>query len=163
MIERFRGAVRRRLDEALVRQGERAVDRLRPNRRHFLRLEAPPTADNRPRWGYGRPAHEGIRRRLAEGDSVYREELERLLGWADDLARIPRDPERPGEPCWVNPWLLGLDTAYLYGMVRGRRPRRYLEVGSGQSTMVVARAREDGDGDTKITSSAPISSVGRRG
>jgi hypothetical protein len=92
---------------------------------------------------------------LAEGDATYRKVLDGLVGWSPDLARIPRDPGRPGEPCWVNPWLLGLDTVSLYGMVRDRRPRRYVEVGSGQSTMVVARARSDGDEHTVITSIDP--------
>jgi hypothetical protein len=55
----------------------------------------------------------------------------------------------------MNEWLIGLDTVALYGFVRTRQPKRYVEVGSGQSTKVVARARTDGGLDMRITSIDP--------
>jgi hypothetical protein len=81
--------------------------------------------------------------------------LESFTAYFDDLASIPLTGEESPEPCWIHPWLIGLDTVSLYSYVRNRRSARYVEVGSGQSTKVVARARRDGDTDTTITSIDP--------
>jgi hypothetical protein len=55
----------------------------------------------------------------------------------------------------VNEWFLGLDTASLYSCVRRWRPSQYVEVGSGSSTAVAARAIRDGRLLTSITSIDP--------
>ena len=141
-----------RRSEALLARLDR---RLHPYWRHVIRLDHPPTSDNRPRYGYGRPRHARIASYLAEHDEVFRTEMDALAAYEDELCDIPAAPGAPGEPCWVNPWLLGLDTVSLYGYVRRRAPARYVEIGSGQSTMVVHRARRDGDLATRITSIDP--------
>ena len=41
----------------------------------------------------------------------------------------------------VNAFLPGLDALALYGMIADRRPARYLEIGSGNSTKFAARAK----------------------
>ena len=133
----------------------RADRRLNPYWHHVIRLDHPPAAERRPRYGYGRPAHARIAEYLKRHDDVFRAEVAALASYADDLARIPVIPGTPGEPCWINPWLLGLDTVSLYGYVRRRAPKRYVEVGSGQSTLVVDRARRDGQLPTRITSIDP--------
>lgn len=48
-----------------------------------------------------------------------------------------------------------MDTVTLYSFTRVRRPLRYVEVGSGQSTKVVARARRDASIEMEITSIDP--------
>jgi len=78
-----------------------------------------------------------------------------ILSFKDDLLAIDLWPTAPGQPCWRNDWLLGLDTASLYGLLRHWNPRHYVEIGSGNSTMVAARARSDGGLDTTITSIDP--------
>ncbi len=129
--------------------------RVHPYWRHVIRLDHPPTSDNRPRYGYGRPPHARLLGYLAEHDGTFRAEVDALAAYAEDLGQIPAHPTDPGEPCWLNPWLLGIDTVSLYGYVRRRRPARYVEIGSGQSTLVVNRAIRDGGLSTRITSIDP--------
>jgi hypothetical protein len=127
----------------------------RCNRRTYLELDYAPTADNRPRWGYGRPLNEHLVRVLERHESRYGKWLEITVGYADELLRVPRRPTAPGEPYWLSAWLPGLDAATLYAFVRTTAPRRYIEVGSGVSTTFVHRARVDGGLDTRITSIDP--------
>src|SRR5205807_7151101 len=49
----------------------------------------------------------------------------------------------------------GIDGVALYGFTRERSPRRYIEVGSGNSTLFVDRARRDGATNTEIISIDP--------
>jgi len=117
-----------------------------------LELSYPTSAENRPRYGYGRPHHARLARLLAAHDATYRLELERLGGLADALVAIPRDPTTPDAPHWLNTWFTGLDAVSLYGFMRLRSPRRYVEVGSGNSTRFAAQAKRDGDLGTEILS-----------
>ncbi|MBV9607616.1 MAG: class I SAM-dependent methyltransferase [Solirubrobacterales bacterium] len=120
-----------------------------------LTLDYPPSAAPGPRWGYGRPAHAGLHAALAAHEPAYAAELDTIAGYAEELARIDAVAHDPIEPSWINGFLPGLDGAALYAFVRDRRPRRYLEVGSGNSTKFVARAKRDGDLGTTITSIDP--------
>jgi predicted O-methyltransferase YrrM len=125
------------------------------NRRTYIPLEYPPSSSDRPRYGYGRPPHEGLRRLLAEHDDTFRAELTEILGFRRDLAAIEARAGAPGQPHWLSEWLLGLDGASIYSYVRRLRPKRYLEVGSGVSTMFAARAKADGGLTTSIVSIDP--------
>lgn len=127
----------------------------RCNRRMYLELEYPPTADNRPRWGYGRPLNPHLLRVLDRHEPNFRKWLEATVEYTDDLLQVPRRPTTPSAPYWLSAWLPGLDAATLYAFVRSRAPRRYVEVGSGISTTFVHRARVDGGLDTHITSIDP--------
>jgi len=111
-----------------------------------VRLEYASTADPRPRYGHGRPSHAGVEALLADGVDRYRSVLGSIAAWAPSLGAIPATGTSSTEPCWVNEWLIGLDTASLYAFVRDRAPARYVEVGSGQSTKVVRRAIRDAGG-----------------
>lgn len=142
-------------DRALARIGEHSGRRLEPNLPFTLRLDHPPTADARPRYGYGRPAHRRVEAVLQEGIARYCDHVAGFSAYVDDLAAIPVAGQDGPEPCWVNPWLIGLDTVSLYCFARRRRPARYVEVGSGQSTKVIDRARRDGGLRLEITSIDP--------
>lgn len=124
-----------------------------------LRLEYPSTADPRPRWGSGRPSHQGVVELFERRSDAVREALRGLSAHSADLAGFPRSTEDSTSPSWLNEWLIGLDTISLYGFVRNRRPARYVEVGSGQSTRVVRRAIADGGLGTTIRSIDPAPRV----
>jgi hypothetical protein len=149
------GAARSRVDRGLVAQGERSARRVWPNAPHAIRLEYPPTADLRPRYGFGRPPHPGLTALLDASLDRYRATLESFTPYFEALAHIAPKGERSPEPCWIHPWLIGLDTVSLYGFARVRQPKRYVEIGSGQSTKVLARARRDGALAMEITSIDP--------
>lgn len=150
-----RQAVRERWDRWAVSRGEASSRRVWPAFPHTIRLDHPATADVRPRYGFGRPAHPELDALIRSGSQLYSEQLKAFVPFFDDLARIPLVGELSPEPCWIHPWLIGLDTISLYAYTRIRRPRNYVEIGSGQSTKVVARALRDGNGKTVITSIDP--------
>ncbi len=120
-------------------------------------INDPPQA--KPRYGYGRPAHPLLLERIEQGRVEYRRWLQRFLRLADDYRRIPVDPEDPQRdattPCWQNRWFPGLDAVTLYGLIACTKPARYLEIGSGFSTMFARRAVTDHGLDCRITSIDP--------
>jgi predicted O-methyltransferase YrrM len=123
--------------------------------RTLLEIDYSPSSLDAPRYGHGRPVHPRLNKLIGEHEGRYRSHLETLIAFRDDLVRIPAEVTAPGEPHWVQTWLLGLDVISLYGFVRTSRPRRYLEIGSGVSTTWVRRAIRDGGLDTEITSVDP--------
>ena len=125
----------------------------------MLRLEYPATADPRPRWGYGRPVQAGVAELFERGYERARATLRDVAAQATGLGAIPSGPPDDRSPCWINEWLIGLDTASLYAFVRDRKPGRYVEVGSGQSTRVVRRAVADAEATTFIRSIDPVPRV----
>jgi hypothetical protein len=120
-----------------------------------LILEYPPTADNAPRYGYGRGVHQGLAEIIGRDEPRYAQTLQRFTAYADDLARIEVSAIDPSQPSWVNDFLPGLDGAAIYCFLRARTPRRYMEIGSGNSTKFAARARRDGRCGTWMTSIDP--------
>ncbi len=79
--------------------------------------------------------------------------LDSIEAYAADLNRIGAAP--PPAPRWDQDWFPRLDAAAAYAMVRSRRPRRIVEVGSGHSTRFLARAVADGALQTRITAIDP--------
>jgi predicted O-methyltransferase YrrM len=57
----------------------------------------------------------------------------------------------PPQPRFDQGWFPRLDAAATYALVRGLRPKRILEVGSGHSTRFLARAIADGGLATTLT------------
>jgi predicted O-methyltransferase YrrM len=78
-----------------------------------------------------------------------------MAAYRDELAAISLDDTNPREPHWRSDYLFGFDGASLYAFIRTRKPRRYIEIGSGNSTLFVDRARRDGDIETEIISIDP--------
>jgi predicted O-methyltransferase YrrM len=115
----------------------------------------PPPHDAQPRYGYGRPSHPRLTELLSRDVSGYGEVLREFEKYADELNAITLDQVDPLEPHWRSGYLFGTDGASLYGFMRTRRPPRYLEIGSGNSTLFVDRARRDGAMDTEIISLDP--------
>src|SRR5262249_13315340 len=86
----------------------------------------------------------------------YAARLDRFVALADPLAGIPlRGDPADGAPYWDNGWLPPLDALGLYGFLAEHNPRRYVEVGSGNSTRFARRAIADPRLSTRITSIDP--------
>jgi hypothetical protein len=75
--------------------------------------------------------------------------------FAQLLAELGPLPIRPRLARWDQDWFSGLDAAITYSFVRGYRPRRIVEVGSGHSTRFMAEAIADGDLSTKLMAIDP--------
>ncbi len=127
----------------------------RPGGDHHLTLDYPPSAEDAPRYGYGQPPNAGLERLIRAQADGYGRVLETIAGYAGELARIEVAATDPREPFWANGMVSGLDGATFYALMRDRRPRRYLEIGSGNSTKFVARACREGGLGTRVTSIDP--------
>lgn len=68
-----------------------------------------------------------------------------LDAYVDEFARFGEAPE----PRWQQGWFSRLDGAAAYGIVRQRKPKVIIEVGSGHSTRFMAQAICDGDLDCR--------------
>lgn len=77
-------------------------------------------------------------------------DIETLLGDLEHIAGPPAPAPR-----WAQAWFPPLDGCVAYAVVRTRKPRRIVEVGSGHSTRFLARAVHDGGLETSITAIDP--------
>ena len=111
----------------------------------------------KPRWGYGSQPHPQLQARLEQGRAGYEQVLKSLEGQREVLHDIPhnRDPKRSMAPFWNNIWFTALDAASLVGFLLSRRPRQYLEIGSGHSTLFARHAIQVGALPTTVTSIDP--------
>lgn len=110
-----------------------------------------------PRYGYGKPPHPRLYEIIDRNRESYKRVLALLLRYTDSLvqiARVETDPRSP-RPAWINGWLPGLDAVALYGLLCLHNPRRYFEVGSGNSTKFARQAIIDHRLRTTITSIDP--------
>jgi predicted O-methyltransferase YrrM len=78
----------------------------------------------------------------------FAEVLEQIDSHADRLAGFDGPPP---EPRWGQSWFPRLDGAAAYALVRRDAPGRIVEVGSGHSTRMLARAAADAGAETRIT------------
>jgi len=78
--------------------------------------------------------------------------LRDLARYRDDFARFGGDPPAPR---FEQDWFPRLDAAIAYALVRERRPRRIVEIGSGHSSRVMARAISDGGLPSDFTAIDP--------
>lgn len=114
--------------------------------------------DLTPRYGHERPPHRGLVQLFEKDVARYAENLRMIASMQNELARIPltdADRSTASDPFWKTRWLPYLDLAALYAFVADRKPQRYLEVGSGVSTLFARKAIEDHRIDCEITSIDP--------
>lgn len=109
----------------------------------------------RSRYGYGRAPHPELQQLLEKGRDSYRGLLRSFLELRPALARIPLEQADERSPFWMNGWIPPLDAVSLYGLLLQRKPKLYLEVGSGNSTKFARRAIEDHSLPTRIVSLDP--------
>jgi predicted O-methyltransferase YrrM len=81
--------------------------------------------------------------------------LDKIDSFELGLRAIATDAPAPA-PRWNQDWFPRLDAAAAYAVVRTRRPRLIVEVGSGHSTRFLLRAAEDGGLDTRIVAIDPM-------
>lgn len=123
----------------------------------FIALEYPPSRDYQARWGYTHPSHQGIIKLFQKNFSEYCEKIEQLAKLKPFLLKINRDFDhnKPGEPGWVGGPINAIDSALLYYFITDLKPKTYLEIGSGVTTLFAARAKRDHHLNTRIISIDP--------
>jgi len=116
--------------------------------------------DFRRRWTEERP-HAGLEAIIASGKDRYIETLKSFVADADTLSRIPLKAAAGSlEPVWDNIFFSGFDSISLYGYLKKYRPKTYLEIGSGNSTLFARRTIQDHALPTQIISVDPEPRVG---
>jgi len=123
--------------------------------RYALYLKYP--INPKPRWGYGQPPHEYLYSMIDARRAVYAHNLTQFAAYSDALVQIPAIPPRreASTPAYINGWLPGLDAVALYCFIAMNNPKRYFEVGSGNSTKFARRSIQDNRLRTRITSFDP--------
>lgn len=129
----------------------------RKERGALLEVDDPYPLHPRPRWGHGHPPHRGLLDLFESRRGEFLPVLDAIVAHADRFAalRARHDASAPHEPCWDNGWLPVLDGMSIYTLVADRKPRRFVEVGSGNSTKFAARAVRDHGLATRIVSIDP--------
>lgn len=109
----------------------------------------------RTRWGWGAPVIESLAERFAAEEQAYTEAVSGVAALHDWAASISRTPAEPGAPAWENDYWGTLDALMQCAALRSRNPRRYIEIGSGWSTLFARRAIGDFSLRTRISSIDP--------
>jgi hypothetical protein len=96
----------------------------------------------RPRYGHGLPAHPELYQIIEANRETYKKLLKKTLTYKSYLWTI-RDSKKekdPALPRWNNGYLPGLDIIGIYAMLARFKPKRYIEIGSGNSTRIAHKA-----------------------
>ena len=113
--------------------------------------------DMKPRYGHGSPPHPALYELINANRDQYRDLLEKSLGHKEEIKKI-RDASLetdPGKIAWNNGFLPGLDIIGIYTMISEFKPEKYMEIGSGNSTKVAYKAKNDHQLNMEIISIDP--------
>lgn len=114
--------------------------------------------DMKPRYGSGHPPHSLLWDEINKNRESYIFLLNEILNYKSVFQSIVSHELQKDEnlPAWNNGYLPGLDIISLYTIVANFKPKKYIEIGSGNSTKVVRKSISDNALDTKITSIDPF-------
>lgn len=114
--------------------------------------------DMKPRYGHGKPPHRQLYDIINSDREVYSGLIDAALGHKDKIAEIKdsRSVTDSTKPGWNNGFLPGLDIIAIYTMIAEYKPKRYVEVGSGNSTKVAFKAKQEQHNNLEITSIDPM-------
>ena len=93
---------------------------------------------------------------IVSGNERYSALLEKFKYYADDFEAWKYEQENSQAPYWNNSFFPGLDMVSLYSIIAEYKPKRYMEVGSGNSTKVAFSAKSKHSPQTKIISIDPL-------
>lgn len=108
------------------------------------------------RWGYGKPPHGELLRRIEK----QRDTILSILSdfsLADGVFKTIQTEGNPDSttPYWGNPFFAFLDAAALIAMLIQKKPKLYLEIGSGNSTKFVRHTIQTAKLNTRVISIDP--------
>lgn len=112
----------------------------------------------KPRHGHGLPPHARLYDIVNANRAEYAGWLEKIRLYKSHLQSIRKADkvQNPNEPGWNNGFLPGLDIMALYTVLAESKPRRYIEIGSGNSTKVAHKVKTDLGLQTEIISIDPF-------
>lgn len=110
-----------------------------------------------PRYGHGKASHPMLKSIIENEHHQYEILIDSFLNNKSAIQNFKKQNEESDEnlPTWNNNFLPGLDIIALYSMIGHFKPKKYIEIGSGNSTKVVRKAIQDFGTNTKVTSIDP--------
>lgn len=111
-----------------------------------------------PRYGHGFPAHPGLLQLIEKNQDTYIDWMNKALphlAQFQSLSLNPSQDNKNQQPYWVNGYLPGLDIVMLYTMLLELRPKKYIEIGSGNSTRVAHWAKSQAQLNMQIIAIDP--------
>lgn len=109
-----------------------------------------------PRYGHGKPAHAELEQIIERNRSKYEVLLQQATQYAPHFKTWSVDKQDAYAPHWDNQFLPGLDMVMLFTLLGELKPKRYVEVGSGNSTKVAHDAVKHLGLSTHIVSIDPM-------
>lgn len=142
----------RKLRGALRRIG---IDFYNPSSEYHLVVDYP--VSGKPRYGHKTPPHEQIKALFDVRCDEFKALLKRIGERRELLESIPPEPfaQNSFAPYWNNRWFPPLDACVLMHFLLENRPRRFLEIGSGNSTIFAHHAIQFGELETELISIDP--------
>lgn len=113
----------------------------------------------KPRYGFGNPPHRLLYEKIDAHRLHYASLLQEILSLKNEVLKLEvakEGFENQQIPHWNNGFLPGLDILGIIGILHHYRPKRYVEVGSGNSTKVARWTSDQLGLDMKITSIDPF-------
>lgn len=113
--------------------------------------------DFKPRYGHGKPAHQDLYKIIDSNRDTYRKLINKSLSYTDKIWTIQDSSTEidSTQPSWNNGFLPGLDIIGIYTLISEFNPKKYIEIGSGNSTKVAYKAKTDQNLMTEIISIDP--------
>ena len=114
--------------------------------------------DFKPRYGFGKPAHPELLKIIDANREEYKNILKRALQLKESIWTIKdsKDETDVTKPAWNNNFLPGLDIIGIYTLLTEFKPKKYIEIGSGNSTKVAYKAKKEQNLNTEIISIDPM-------
>jgi hypothetical protein len=111
----------------------------------------------KPRYGYGKPVHPQLFSIINENRNNYHALLNIALTLKEQIWTIQNAGKESDQtkPTWNNGFLPGLDIIGIYTILTEYKPKKYIEIGSGNSTKVAYKAKKDQNLSTQIISIDP--------
>jgi hypothetical protein len=117
--------------------------------------------DFKPRYGHGKPAHKDLYLIIDSNRNKYKDLIINSLSYMDKIWTIQDSSIETdyNKPSWNNGFLPGLDIIGIYTMISEFKPGKYIEIGSGNSTKVAFKAKNEQSLNTQIISIDPMPRV----
>lgn len=124
----------------------------------FQKLILDYKVDLKPRYGHGKPAHTELLAIIEKNREVYKTLIEKALSYKESIWTIKDAKHETNaiQPKWNNGFLPGLDIIGIYTMLGEFKPKKYIEIGSGNSTKVAFKAKSELQLSTEIISIDPM-------
>jgi hypothetical protein len=116
------------------------------------------TVNFKPRYGHGLPPHNELYKIINGNREIYIKYLEKALTYSNNIWEINdiKNEKNANLPVWNNGFLPGLDIIGIYTLISEIKPKKYIEIGSGNSTKVAYKAKKDQGLSTEIISIDPM-------